>query len=1132
MMQSSQPPAVNSEAKHAMPTVLANLNARPFADYHYQDIVNCFKEVLQACNNRQQAAFHLASALVAQGLAPDLQQRHLDTLFTVAAWHTSGMLFLNLAAICNQRSVFATLEAITDTTNKIINARFALFCTSDNCVMAIENQAEPFNSPLGLAWLLNHRELLKLMFTTIAPLKQPLSNQLLCMATLLGDVDMTQQLIAKGADEISSNQRQPIPIFRALDVVSLGQIASQEVAELRLNISHCAAAMHILSAALMDAIYLGQGDVVQRLLAAGTSVNPVRLDEELRECGTPLHLAALMGRADLVTLLLKAGAQVDRRSGPMGLTPLMLAALHGQREVAAQLLSAGASLLESSVAVTAVDSRTVLAWSLAREENLSTSLFLYQQHCLLQQDQHEINLTVLQWAARYGRLRFIQTIAANKFDIGLLKNASVIAQAAFGGHRHVITYLLAQGAPLTGSEQVRSALEGAVRGYVVQCLNTIACKEYIMWGQALAEQDRFTSEKEGIACLALINMLVLAQAECVRNNQSQRAKEINQALRQWRNAEEVIKAQQVRWRAALATDFTANQSVNRMINYLRACQWLLEDLNQYLQYRENQLTQDEKNLSVAFTECVVAVQIEKLRNIAIADYTRAQLRPSWLTANRMKNYVEENEKSPGLPRLAVIDDDANQIEQATKKEPSSDSVPLDLIADDLIIPQLYKNDKKDWLRIKSRSRIELDFYTMKINLLAVCANQNLAHQYSYELIAAKMRGLMAFLQTLPRRGIFGPYSGANVSEKDLNTINEIWSNYERRARTTLSPTAQLIELVEILLKLAKKDISPLRYYLDTWFVGLESIESAPNGLQVLKKGYAMSVPQHDQPGRITKFNYLIILKIILFDRLTPTRSRSLIAALPLELLAHIFNIVANQGIKVIPFIDEQGVNNGLEKANLLKQDECWVFNGVMNVMIYVFQLFPMNARISNDIKASARWIRDNDTTILANTAPLIHWMVERVRPQHPYLLLQEAAQRNGNVQYERLVVMLMQGPLSEQHRLTRLLLRLIDDSLSTVDANKLDSDCQNMLVCQRTLIDTMMKIRPLPLFLEVAVLLKSMLDKDSSGGISNALSKPFKLLPYELSVFLDKLIDAIASECESMMLDAHVLNSHRQVSPQ
>ena len=83
--------------------------------------------------------------------------------------------------------------------------------------------------------------------------------------------------------------------------------------------------------ALMHAVLLGSVEMTRLLLEAGT-------DPNLKGRGfTPLGMAALQGRAQIVRQLLKAGADVDRKSGD-GNTPITAASVMHRTEVIRALL--------------------------------------------------------------------------------------------------------------------------------------------------------------------------------------------------------------------------------------------------------------------------------------------------------------------------------------------------------------------------------------------------------------------------------------------------------------------------------------------------------------------------------------------------------------------------------------------------------------------------------------------------------------------------------------------------------------------------------------------------------------------------------------------------------------------------
>ena len=74
---------------------------------------------------------------------------------------------------------------------------------------------------------------------------------------------------------------------------------------------------------------------------------------------SPLHVAAVLGKADVVSVLLRAGVALDV-SNTRAQTPLFLAIKHGDVEVVALLIDAGASILYN---MSYGDDRSCLDWA-------------------------------------------------------------------------------------------------------------------------------------------------------------------------------------------------------------------------------------------------------------------------------------------------------------------------------------------------------------------------------------------------------------------------------------------------------------------------------------------------------------------------------------------------------------------------------------------------------------------------------------------------------------------------------------------------------------------------------------------------------------------------------------------------
>ncbi|MEM7754571.1 MAG: ankyrin repeat domain-containing protein [Planctomycetota bacterium] len=90
----------------------------------------------------------------------------------------------------------------------------------------------------------------------------------------------------------------------------------------------------------------GRVEAVRQSIAAGADINGTFVLEGVPGSGgSPLHLAALAGQADMVDWLIGVGANLDvRADDEYGGTPLHWAAAFGEAEVAEMLIDAGANV--------------------------------------------------------------------------------------------------------------------------------------------------------------------------------------------------------------------------------------------------------------------------------------------------------------------------------------------------------------------------------------------------------------------------------------------------------------------------------------------------------------------------------------------------------------------------------------------------------------------------------------------------------------------------------------------------------------------------------------------------------------------------------------------------------------------
>lgn len=198
-------------------------------------------------------------------------------------------------------------------------------------------------------------------------------------ACMRGYVDMLQPLIDAGADPTARDRFGQTPLDIALAYKNGNVVAallhsgqklkeSQQIAEetmesatlrgqteiarilldngLDVNTPSAKGAIYLNDAALK-----GQKKMVQLLLEHGASVT-----SRNQSGGTALHDAALGGNVDIVAMLLDHGAAIDDRELESGATPLMMAASMGRAEVVTLLLRRGADrLLKDKAGHTALE---------------------------------------------------------------------------------------------------------------------------------------------------------------------------------------------------------------------------------------------------------------------------------------------------------------------------------------------------------------------------------------------------------------------------------------------------------------------------------------------------------------------------------------------------------------------------------------------------------------------------------------------------------------------------------------------------------------------------------------------------------------------------------------------------------
>jgi ankyrin repeat protein len=89
---------------------------------------------------------------------------------------------------------------------------------------------------------------------------------------------------------------------------------------------------------LQDAILAGKADAIEALLAAGADIN------EQGDLGTPLHVAAFDGNAELAKLIIHKRANIEAEEQSTRIRPSHTAASYGHANVVALLLEQGAQI--------------------------------------------------------------------------------------------------------------------------------------------------------------------------------------------------------------------------------------------------------------------------------------------------------------------------------------------------------------------------------------------------------------------------------------------------------------------------------------------------------------------------------------------------------------------------------------------------------------------------------------------------------------------------------------------------------------------------------------------------------------------------------------------------------------------
>ncbi len=246
--------------------------------------------------------------------------------------------------------------------------------------------------------------------------------------------------------------------------------------------------------ALIVAAYDGGKDIVEQLIASGTSVHVVD------DAGhTPLHVASLKGHRDVVELLIAHEAQIDARTED-GCTPLYLAAYRKQREIAQLLLNYGATM-EPDIALMlgdielvkyyldqGVDANSKLARGLTKGESWLNTAIGYQyknrnivelllNHGALVNEKTETSkFFPLHQASITGSLHICSLLITHDADVNAEDGLgeTPLHWAARLGHQDIVELLLDCSANVNALNQARrSALFYAAQHHRLQVVESL-----------------------------------------------------------------------------------------------------------------------------------------------------------------------------------------------------------------------------------------------------------------------------------------------------------------------------------------------------------------------------------------------------------------------------------------------------------------------------------------------------------------------------------------------------------------------------------------------------------------------------------------------------------------------------------
>jgi hypothetical protein len=168
--------------------------------------------------------------------------------------------------------------------------------------------------------------------------------------------------------------------------------------------------------------------------------NPELVSSKDNQDFTPLHLAALNGRRDIVTMLLANKANVNAKDN-WGTTPLHWAAARGHTEVAELLL---ANKAEVNAKEDTEAGFTPLHWAAMNGHRHVVALLLANKADVNANDKRS-GLTPLHLAARNAHKDVVELLLANKANVDAddIYDETPLRMAARNGHKEIAELLLA-----------------------------------------------------------------------------------------------------------------------------------------------------------------------------------------------------------------------------------------------------------------------------------------------------------------------------------------------------------------------------------------------------------------------------------------------------------------------------------------------------------------------------------------------------------------------------------------------------------------------------------------------------------------------------------------------------------------